>query len=299
MNTPSTENRSPRPHLHAQQYGLALVHQNKPVNGSAQGRTAQPTRSISQRAAILRTTSEGSRIIPREIGIHDLLTALGFGACDLALDAKRTLPCEEIRLDAGASLYEQGQHVGQAFILLEGILARQQVCNAKSTAVQGPSPIALSGKKELIGLHLGLSRRPERAWAVTKATVLALSIKALQALVPSSTLINDLLMRTAGAALFRDWRVAYRLRDLPAFARTVAGLSHIASLTGLKPVVAQADGTISLTLPLPSLASWLAMDMEALCVQIKRLKRYGVVSTYANDIVWLDPLKLEALWTLD
>lgn len=299
MNTPSVDSRNTHPHLHVQQHGLALVPQSKLMNGHAQGRTAPTTRAISQRAAILQPSTEECRPLPREIGIHDLLTALGIDARDLAFDTKPRLPCEEVRLDAGAILYEQGQRVGQAFVILDGILARQQMCNVKSGAMQGPSPIALSGEKELIGLHLGLHRRPEGVKAVTKATVLALSIKALQALAPSSTLINDLLMRTAGAALLRDWRVAYRLRDLPPFARAVAGLSHLANLAGFKPMVARADGTIALTLPLPNLASWLAMDMDTLCTQLKRLGRYGVVSTSNDAVEWLDPIKLEALWALD
>jgi CRP-like cAMP-binding protein len=271
---------------------LAQVHQNYAT-------AAQPTRTRAQRATILETPAEERQIIPREIGIHDLLTFLGLGDCDVACETEHKLPCEEIQLNAGVSLYEQGHHVRQAFVILDGVFARQQKSNAKSAAMPGPSPIALSGERELIGLHIGLTQRPESVTAVTKATVLALSIKALQTMVPSSTVAHDLLMRTAGAALFRDWRVAYRLRDLPAFARTVAGLSHLASLAGVKPLASRADGTIALTLPLPCLSAWLDMDMEALCTQLKHLARCGVVSTSTNAIEWLDPIKLEKSWAFD
>ncbi|MDO9005806.1 MAG: hypothetical protein Q7V20_20375 [Aquabacterium sp.] len=263
MTNPTTDSRSTRARLNAPQYGLALLKHGYPEAKIAQGREAQATKLRGQCAAILQAPVNANRVITQQISIRDLLMALGLGSCDISCDASITLPCNEMQLDAGALLYEPGKHSEQAFVILSGVLARQQASDVKSGARCGPSSIAL------------------------------------QAMAPSTTLINDLLMRTAGAALLRDWRVSYRLRDLPAFARTVAGLSYLASLAEFKPAMMDSDGAIALVMPVSNVATWLALDREVLKTQLKRLERYGVVSTFEEAIRWLDPIKLEALWALD
>lgn len=288
MTNSTTDSRSTRPHPNASQYGMALFRHSYPGGYFAPGR-----------AAILQPPAKSNRFITRQISISGLLAALGLDTSDSTCDAAGSLSCDEIQLDAGAILYEPGKHGEHAFVILSGVVARQQASESQSGVRCAPSSIALSGAKEMIGLHLGSDLRPENATAVTKAILLALPIKALQALVPSSTLINDLLMRTAGAALLRDWRVSYRLRDLPAFARTVAALSYLANLAEFRPAMTGSDGTIALSMPVTNLATWLALDVTALQTELKRLERYGVVSTFEEAIRWLDPIKLETLWALD
>lgn len=240
-----------------------------------------------------------TRIIPGEIGVPELLAAMGLSATDMGCDAGVTLPCETLHLDAGAKVYEQGQHCGQAFVILNGVLERHHAIGSRAQSMLGPGPVALSGARELLGLHFNLQGRPDTAVAVTKATVLAIPLRDLKALSPATMLINDLLMRTAGAALMRDWRVAYRLRDLPAFARTVAGLSHLTRLAEFKPQDLESDGTTAWSISESHLASWLALDSEVLHAQLQKLERYGVMSLKANGPRWLDPIKLDSLWPVD
>lgn len=259
----------------------------------------QPPRLRRQPQATPEAARPTTRIIPGEIGVLELLAAMGLSATDMGCDAAVTLPCETLHLDAGATVYEQGQHCGQAFVILNGVLERHHATGSRAQSMLGPGSVALSGARELLGLHVSLHGRPDTAVAVTKARVLAIPLRDLKALSPATTLINDLLMRTAGAALMRDWRVAYRLRDLPAFARTVAGLSHLAKLAEFKPQDLESDGTTSWLISEPHLASWLALDSEVLHAQLQKLERYGVMSLKAHGPGWLDPIKLDSLWLVD
>lgn len=297
MNTQSTEHKGAHARLNTWEHGLALLNHASPMIRLNQSSLSRAEK-LSHRAAMRQSSSKDDRGILRDISVRDLLSLLGLGTCETSSDTEHRLLCEEVRLEAGSSLYEQGQRDEQAFVVLDGVLARQQTSGAKSNALHDPASIALSGEKELIGLHPGVNGRPESATAITKAAALSFSIKAVQSMDSSPTSINDLLMRKAGAALFRDWRVSYRLRDLPAFARTVSGLSYLASLADFKLMMAQAEGIIAMAMPMSILASWLALDKDVLRAQINRLACDGVVSSDANVIHWIAPLKLETLLAL-
>lgn len=214
----------------------------------------------------------------------DLGQSMSFGPDEPRIDARR------LRLAPGDRLYSHDDAPKHIFLIETGVFQRSRMALADMPRVQASHPevIAFCGAGELLGLHLRKATRQESASAITASTVLALAIDSIERIPDGSGLLSDMLVRPVSAALIRDWRLAYRLRDLAPAERTLEGLSHVADLAGT-PLRDCRDGqALEVALPVEVLAAWLGLGAAVLGQALDSLVRRGIIVMRDGQITRID-----------
>lgn len=191
-----------------------------------------------------------------------------------------------VQLEPGDVLYAQGARPTYAYIVESGLI---QCERERTEDERSPDAVSYAAAHDLFGHQVSQRQRREGARAITRATLLALPVDDLQDMEARSPLLAELIARPRGHALIRDWRMVYRLRDLPPYARTVAGLSHLIGLAkpGRDPVDPQA--TLQVVIDVQSLRRWLGLTAEDLDKSLVQLQRYGALVRRKDQIISLVP----------
>jgi CRP-like cAMP-binding protein len=191
-----------------------------------------------------------------------------------------------LSLRPGDMLYTQGSHSHYAYILESGVM---QCSRAQDNGTPVWGTMRYAGTGDWIGLYDRPARRPESTCAVTHASLLALPVNDLRDMAASSSIMAELIARSSSMALKRDWRVAYRLRDLPSYTRAVMGLVYLMHLAD--PTGSRTDGASTMTVQLDSalFGQWLGLLSDDLTQCLTKLQRYGALKTQNGSIVALMP----------
>lgn len=191
-----------------------------------------------------------------------------------------------IELEPGDVLYMEGSKVTYAYVVESGLI---QGVRRQHIGDRAPDAVSFAAAHNVLGLDGMAQRRSETASAVTRTTLLAVSVEGLSAMAQHSALLSELIARPMGQALMRDWRTVYRLRDLPPYARTVAGLSHLINLLTLKGDEAESLAVLSTSIDVTALCRWLGEGAEELQKCLAQLQRYGALSLRNGRIDTLVP----------
>jgi len=191
----------------------------------------------------------------------------------------------KLALSPGDVLYKQGSDSPYVYVLESGLVQ----CLSQQPGLGLPETVSHAGAKEWLGLYDQPHRRQETVRAVTHTSLLALPMKALNALRASSPLIAELHARRTSMALKRDWRTVYRLRDLPAYTRTVMGLVYLVSLADPERASDQNAPSMEVVLDMGTLAHWLGLPLAELGHCLMQLQRYGALSIDLTRIIDLSP----------
>lgn len=253
----------------------------------------------------LSTVDDTPRVYQEAVPLShaQLASLLDMGHLMNAYPENIEIPARRMRLAAGDMLYVSGEASQDVFIIESGVLQRTRMALTPAPPSQPSHPemVAYSGAGELIGLHLQKAARPESAFAITDAVVLALPIKAIERMPQGIGLLSDMLVRPVSATLIRDWQVAYKLRDLGANERTVAGLRHVATLCGaFSPHApgaprARMAPALNLSLSEDALTTWLGLDPAVLHRELDRLSSHGVIAMRGSQITRINLFSLRAL----
>ncbi|MGE5451822.1 MAG: Crp/Fnr family transcriptional regulator [Acidobacteriota bacterium] len=193
-----------------------------------------------------------------------------------------------IRLDLrpGDVLYAQGSESVYAYIVKSGLM----MCQRRGVAGgNGVASVNFASTHDWLGVHDPRGLRGETATAVTSTTLLALTVQELRQMEGKSPVIAELIARPIGQALMRDWRTLYRLRDLPAYTRTVAGLAHLADLAVRSGDDQAPPEELATHLEVETLGRWLDLGTDELEKSLAQLHRYGALSLHGRHIEKLMP----------
>lgn len=233
----------------------------------------------------------------RIIGPAELSRLLG-GPSQLDVEgAQPGLLAISLDIDAGSTLYQADTPAAYAYRVEHGLLERRRRDFDAGPDGALPGAVGYAGTGDWLGLQTLAQRHVDAVRAVVPSRLLAVPLDALDAWQARSPVLAELLTRSSSQALRDDWRLDYRLRDLPPYARTVAGLSHL--LHQLRPArtpeAMDAGGTDELQIELPALARWLGLELAELKVNLDRLQRYGCLVQHGGQALQLHPQGLQPL----
>jgi CRP-like cAMP-binding protein len=196
------------------------------------------------------------------------------------------LPLTRLDLEPGDVLYTEGSKAAYAYIVESGLM---QCARHVAEVERAASAISYSAARDMLGVQGLPSLHGETATAVTRASLLALPVHDLRDMVRRSALLSELIARPMGQALLRDWRTAYSLRDLPPYARTVAGLSHLVRLAVPQGDAPESGARLAVSIETTALRRWLGLSEQELEKCLAQLARYGALSQHKARIDMLAP----------
>jgi CRP-like cAMP-binding protein len=213
------------------------------------------------------------------------------GHCD---QEEAAIALVRVHLAPGEVLYAEGSRPVYGYFVESGVI--QCVRRHGGDATHGVSHVAAHG---LLGIERLPERRHETATALNHVSLLAMPMASVQEVEAASPILRELLARPLGQGLLRDWRTVYRLRGLPPFARTEAGLSYIHTLAATpgKPGTAR----MPVVIDVHDLCRWLALPLQMLEGALNLLQsrgalewRDGVIHALMPQVLGKtpDPLKL-------
>lgn len=196
------------------------------------------------------------------------------------------LALTRLELEPGDVLYKKGSKVVYAYIVESGLV---QCTRQSASDDHAPDVVTYVAAHDVLGIHGSPQHRHETACAVTRTSLLALPVNELREMAAHSALLSELIARPRGQALMRDWRTVYRLRDLPPYARTVAGLSHLIRLAWPDGDLLAPQAAQPVNIETATLCRWLGLDAQALDKSLAQLQRYGALSQQNGHISTLVP----------
>lgn len=185
---------------------------------------------------------------------------------------EQVLPLTRVHLMPGDVLYAAGSPANYGYIVERGVL--QCVRQTSPDAGDAVRHVAAGG---LLGVGGFARARHETVRAITEVSLLAMPMDVLQQLESESPLMRELMARPLGQGLMQDWRMVYRLRDLPPYARTVAGLGYILDLIGQFDPGADDESSVPVAIEIANLACWLGLSENALTACLRQLYRYDAM----------------------
>lgn len=202
-----------------------------------------------------------------------------------AFDDGDVWPVVQVRLAPGDVLYQQGSRSAYGYIVSSGVIQCTRSARGQS---QRADAVTHVGAHDLLGVQTGAGGRTETACALTAVELMALPAEAWVACSAASGLVGESVARPVGQALMRDLRTVYRLRDLPPYARVVAGLHHLVDL------MRRGEGTLDrsevpVSIEVETLALWLDLPREDLAIDLSRLQRYGALRQHGDVVTALSP----------
>lgn len=189
-----------------------------------------------------------------------------------------------LQLEPGDVLYAEGAKAAYAYIVESGLIQCERTVDDHS-----PEAVSYAASHDLLGSPGPFRQRRESACAITRTTLLAMSADDLHDMAEKSPLLAELIARPMGRALMRDWRTVYRLRDLPPYARTVAGLSHLIRLAMPGRDPAESPSRLQVVIEVSSLCRWLGLSADELDKSLEQLQRYGALTRQNERITALVP----------
>lgn len=264
-----------------------LAQLNRDTHVSARVAGTNTTRSTAYRWPLVK---EKKPVDTEWIAMADLRQWLGgstgslrtqVGACashDAMAVARLDLACGDV-------LYAQGS-VGQyVYVVASGLVQ----CHSQHGGLGFPVLVSYAGAREWLGLHDHVGRRQASVNAVAATVVYALPVGELRALSASSPVMAELLARQTSMALKRDWRVAYSLRDLPPYTRTVVGLTQLVRQIDPDIENDQHEAHVRGALNVALFGNWLGLPLRDLHQSLTQLQRYGALRFEGGNITDLTP----------
>lgn len=215
--------------------------------------------------------------------LTQFLGGLGMAAYEVH-DALETIRLE---LMPGDELYACGTVARYAYIVESGLV--QCVVPRRGDGHDLAGSVGFASAGELVGLYDQQERRTESVSMVTRGSLLALPLDELKHTQASSPQLGELIARRMCLAMKRDWRIVYRLRDLPPDQRTAAGLAHLVYLAapdGLKGADAQ---TLPVDLSVAVLRRWLGLSVDEVVGCLDQLQHDLAISLKGGRIVAVMP----------
>lgn len=213
------------------------------------------------------------------------LGGLGIAAGDLhgALEATR------LELMPGDELYAQGTVARYAYIVESGLV---QCVGHQGDGGDFPGLVGFACAGELVGLYDQQERRSESVSMVTRGTLLALPLDGLKYTQGASPQLAELIARRLCLATKRDWRIVYRLRDLPPDRRAVAGLAHLVYLAAPDGQPTGGGGAMQIDLRVAVLRRWLGLSLNELMDRLEALEHDAALVLKGDRVVALMPQKI-------
>lgn len=217
--------------------------------------------------------------------------AYEFGLEEFAMPTLRglELPAVHLYLTRGHVLYCEGAPARYVYLVKSGLIQRTRFSEKIDRNLR---TVAFAGPGELIGLPDRFSRHPESVSAIMDTHLLAVPLIEWRRLDAYTRVLDELVVRRLSAALMHDWKVAYKLRDLPLNARIVCGLSYLVGLTTGRD---QRPTHLAMNLTWDVLAQWLGTRVDLLMPRLLRLERHGVLASRRNVIRSLNIARLNRL----
>lgn len=199
-----------------------------------------------------------------------------------------------VQLSPGDVLYVPGAPCQYVYIVESGLL---QCVRQYGRAVVGGGAAAVSyvGSKDMIGLHELLEQRQDEVVAVSHASLLALPIAEVRAIEGASALMAESLSRHVSAALKRNWRMVYVLRELSAGPRILMALANLIHLAYPGRQGESCDGPVKVHLDLSMFRAWVGLPVRDLMSCLAQLKSDKVLNYVESRIVELNPRLLLSL----
>ncbi|MES2088626.1 MAG: hypothetical protein V4532_01390 [Pseudomonadota bacterium] len=215
--------------------------------------------------------------------LTQFLGGLGMAAYE-AHDALETIRLE---LMPGDELYACGTVARYAYIVESGLV--QCVGPRYGDGHDLPGSVGFASAGELVGLYDQQERRSESVSMVTRGTLLALPLDELKHTQASSPQLDELIARRMCLAMKRDWRIVYRLRDLPPDKRTAAGLAHLVYLAAPEGLKGADEQTLPTDLSMAVLRRWLGLSENELVACLDQLQHDAAISLKGDRIVAVKP----------
>ncbi|MDO9237032.1 MAG: Crp/Fnr family transcriptional regulator [Aquabacterium sp.] len=265
------------------EYVMSTLLNSRPIKSDRPFEGKQ-TPLFSERLSYAKNQHEGSVLITRS----DLSDYLGGGGLFRNTDDVTTdkIVGTRLVLMPGDVLYVKGSMCHYVYIIESGLL---EFTHQLETDVGKIETVSYTGTGEWVGWPNRSERRQETVQAVARTCLLALPIDDLRALELSSLGLAELLARPGSLALKRNWRIAYYLRDLPAYTRTVVALTHLVDLACASRRADMVDTNIRVHLSVATLSRWIGLDVPSLMSVLLKLQRYGALVLKDDSIAQLMP----------
>jgi len=195
-------------------------------------------------------------------------------------------------LEPGDTLYTKGTVARYAYIVESGLLQCQE---PRQIGQDLPSLVHFASVGDLLGVYEHATRRPESVEAVTASQLIALPLDGLHHMQAAWPVLDELVSRQLSVAMKRNWRVAYSLRDLAPWPRTISALLH------LNDMVHKGKGATLdvMNLDIGVLSDWLSLPIGELKTCLAQLESMNVIEVKAQQIVLLrSQALLDAAMTL-
>ena len=184
----------------------------------------------------------------------------GGAMCQDVLD----LHAVEQELQPGDVLFAQSSVGHYAYVVQRGLLQRVHADDIQGAHDAAPGlTVQFAGVGDLVGMCRPRDRRNETVTAVTPTRLLAIEVNALQGFDSASSSDALAISRLRSAALKRDWRIAYQLRDLNDHARVVAGLAYLVRSSNRDLPGGLTADSVPVHLDVSLLSQWLGLPQAA------------------------------------